>query len=150
MRPSNHALITVVRHPRSRDWREWATGLSFAVLLLLLTTASACGNSATVSDSQVKTDLVGQRFAVGITNFSMEPILWTVEPNQLRDFRVTSRQTDRAAGTDVIWADVFLEGATQAVRGNLKIEYKRFDQGWSLQKVGFQTKPTITSKGSAG
>jgi len=97
----------------------------------------------------MQNDLVGRKFAVGVAYPMMEPIYWTVQPNEVKDWRLIRRKTDSNAGTDLVYADIRLESSTQVLQGTLKLQYRRYDQGWQLESAGLESQPAITSRGGA-
>jgi hypothetical protein len=84
-------------------------------------------------EDKIKADLIGQQFPYAASLFGQQ--VWTIEADELKDWRVVRRATDRGAGTDVIYAAVRLEGSGQVISGDLKIIYRLYDRGWQLDKV---------------
>jgi hypothetical protein len=87
----------------------------------------------TVSDDQIKRDLIGRKVQLPLGLAS--PVLWTVEPDEIKAFQVVRRVTDRSAGTDVIYASVQLEGADERVAGTMKVIYSLSASGWRFDQV---------------
>ena len=133
-------------YPEARATTKWTTPLSVVGLMLLLPMAWACNGESAVTDEKIKQDLVGQSLVVGLRQPAMERLYWNIAPDQIKEWRIQRRLTDRKGGTDVIYAAVRLESRTQVLQGTLQIQYRLFDQGWTLEHVGLESKPSISEK----
>ncbi len=101
----------------------------------------------TPSESRIKSDLVGQKLAYAHQLLSTS--VWTIEPDEIKGWRLMRRATDRKAGTDVVYAAVRLENGTQAISGTVKITYRLFDQGWQLEKVAADSEFAVLERSQA-
>jgi hypothetical protein len=98
----------------------------------------------TVGEDKIKSDLIGQKFAYAASLFGQS--IWTIEPDELKGWRLIRRVTDKDAGTDVIYAAVRLEGGKQVISGNLKIIYRFYDKGWQLDKISADSDFSISNR----
>jgi hypothetical protein len=54
---------------------------------------------------------------------------------EIKGFRVIRRMTDSQAGTDTILIAINLEDVTHWASGDLRVSYRRYDQGWLIDAV---------------
>jgi len=85
------------------------------------------------NEEKIKADLVGRDFAMQQSLFGGQ--MWRIEAGEIKGFRLVRRMTDSKAGTDIVLIAVNLEGVTSRASGDLKLTYRRYDQGWQLDTV---------------
>ena len=117
-----------------------------AIVSVVFALLGCSSMTPTISEDKIKTDLIGQKFAYGQQTLFGQQV-WTIEPDEIRDWRLLRRATDRSAGTDVIYAAVRLVGGNNVISGNLKIIYRLYDKGWQFDKVSADSDFSISSKG---
>ena len=84
------------------------------------------------SEDKIKSDLVGQVFSIRFDGSLRYQIN---NAGEIKGFRVIRRMTDSQAGTDTILVAVNIEDVTHRASGDLRISYRRYDQGWLIDAV---------------
>lgn len=112
--------------------------------LLVAVGLSACSPSPP-NEERIKADLIGQELVI---QQGVRLQRWRIEAGELKGFRVVRRMTDGKAGTDTILIAVNLEGLRERATGDLRVNYRRYDQGWQLATVGAAPGFSLSQRGN--
>ncbi|MDQ7773524.1 MAG: hypothetical protein RDU13_08360 [Elusimicrobiales bacterium] len=103
---------------------------------LFCVAVAACSMGPSVpTEKQVRLDLIGGSLGYQANSGNYE---CSITKDNLKEVVFQQRYTDRKAGTDEIHAFLTIDDGTTAIKGNVVLSYKMYDQGWKLEgsKVG--------------